>query len=155
MQERQETQVWSLCGKDPSRKWQPTPVFLPRKFHAQRSLAGYSPWGCRVGHHWARTHTLILYFHCVDNILLIFPFYTSHNTPLIKLDGWIKLCCFDRLSCEFCFCYWINHLRLVKAVKIVVYPHGGLECGWFWGERKTVLLPSCSHTFKKSRQPTL
>ena len=25
------------------RKWQPTPVFLPGKFHEQRSLAGYSP----------------------------------------------------------------------------------------------------------------
>ena len=23
----------------------PTPVFMPRKFHGQRSLAGYSPWG--------------------------------------------------------------------------------------------------------------
>ena len=29
------------------RKWQPTSVFLPGKFHAQRSLAGYSPWGCK------------------------------------------------------------------------------------------------------------
>ena len=28
------------------RKWQPTPVFLPGKFHEQRSLVGYSPWGC-------------------------------------------------------------------------------------------------------------
>ena len=27
-----------------SRKWQPTPVFLPGKSHAQRSLVGYSPW---------------------------------------------------------------------------------------------------------------
>ena len=27
------------------RKWQPTPVFLPREFHGQRILAGYSPWG--------------------------------------------------------------------------------------------------------------
>ena len=27
------------------RKWQLTPVFLSRKFHGQRSLAGYSPWG--------------------------------------------------------------------------------------------------------------
>ena len=26
------------------RKWQPTPAFLPGKFHGQRSLAGYSPW---------------------------------------------------------------------------------------------------------------
>ena len=29
------------------REWQPTPVFLPGKFHEQRSLAGYSPWGCK------------------------------------------------------------------------------------------------------------
>ena len=27
------------------REWQATPVFLPEKFHRQRSLAGYSPWG--------------------------------------------------------------------------------------------------------------
>ena len=27
-----------------SRKWQPVPVFLPGKFHGQRSLDGYSPW---------------------------------------------------------------------------------------------------------------
>ena len=28
-----------------SRKWQPTPVFLPGKLHGQRILTGYSPWG--------------------------------------------------------------------------------------------------------------
>ena len=27
--------------------WQPTPVFLPGKFHGQRRLVGYSPWGCK------------------------------------------------------------------------------------------------------------
>ena len=32
------------------RKWQPTPVFLSRKSHGQRSLAGYSTWGHRVRH---------------------------------------------------------------------------------------------------------
>ena len=33
-------------GKIPwRRKWQPTPVFLPGKFHRERSMAGYSPWG--------------------------------------------------------------------------------------------------------------
>ena len=30
-----------------SRKWQPTPVFLPGEFHGQRSLASYRPWGCK------------------------------------------------------------------------------------------------------------
>ena len=38
-------------------KWQPTPIFLPRKSHGQRSLAGYSPWCCRVGHTHVHTHT--------------------------------------------------------------------------------------------------
>ena len=36
-----------------SRKWQSTPVFLPGKFHEQRSLAGYCSWGCkRLRHNW-------------------------------------------------------------------------------------------------------
>ena len=30
-----------------SRKWQPTSVFFPGEFHGERSLAGYSPWGCK------------------------------------------------------------------------------------------------------------
>ena len=34
--------VWKIPW---SRKWQPTPIFLPGKFHGQRSLVGYSPWG--------------------------------------------------------------------------------------------------------------
>ena len=29
------------------RKWQPIPVFFPGKSHGQRSLVGYSPWGCK------------------------------------------------------------------------------------------------------------
>ena len=39
------------CGFDPwfgktpwRRKWQPTPVFLPKKSHGWRSLTDYSPW---------------------------------------------------------------------------------------------------------------
>ena len=46
--EMQETQVDPWVGKIPwRRKWQPTPVFLPGKPHGQRSVASYSPWGCR------------------------------------------------------------------------------------------------------------
>ena len=29
------------------RQWHPTPVLLPGKSHGQRSLVGYSPWGCQ------------------------------------------------------------------------------------------------------------
>ena len=34
-----------------------SPVFLPGKFHGQRSLAGYGPWCCKVGHNLATKHT--------------------------------------------------------------------------------------------------
>ena len=40
-------EFYPWVGKIPrSRKWQPTPVFLPRESQGQRRLAGYSPWGC-------------------------------------------------------------------------------------------------------------
>ena len=38
-------------GETPWRRvWQLPPGFLPEESPGQRSLAGYSPWGCRVGH---------------------------------------------------------------------------------------------------------
>ena len=40
----------------PRRNWQPTPVFLPGKFHGQ-SLAGYSPWGHKETQLGVCTHT--------------------------------------------------------------------------------------------------
>ena len=53
-------------GKNPwKRAWQPTPVSLPGETHGQRSLVGYSPQGCRVGHKWSdlactqHTHSVV------------------------------------------------------------------------------------------------
>ena len=44
--------------QDSRRKWQPTPVLLPGKFHGQRSLVGYSPWGCKESDTTERLHSL-------------------------------------------------------------------------------------------------
>ena len=42
-------------GKLPwKKKWQPTPVFLPKESHQQYSLPGYRP---RVGHDWVTEYT--------------------------------------------------------------------------------------------------
>ena len=41
-------QVQSLGQEYPLEEaWQHTPVFLPGKFHRQKSLAGYSPCSCK------------------------------------------------------------------------------------------------------------
>ena len=50
------------------REWQPTPVFLSRESHGQRSLVGYSPRGCkRVRHDLVTKRQLLhgsVYFVC-------------------------------------------------------------------------------------------
>ena len=69
----------SGLGRFPWRRaWQPTPVFLPREFHGQRSLARSSPRGRRVRHDWATTT------HCPQNWgVLLGPqiqLSTAHNS---------------------------------------------------------------------------
>ena len=53
----------SRLGFDPrvkkipgNRKWQPTPVFLPRRRHGQRNLSDYSSWGCKESDATEPTH---------------------------------------------------------------------------------------------------
>ena len=46
-EDTRDARLISGLGKSPGRNWQPTPVFLPGEFHGQRSLVGYSPWGCK------------------------------------------------------------------------------------------------------------
>ena len=54
-----------------SRKWKPTPVFLPGKSHRQRSLAGYSPWGQkRVEHDLATKQQSKVKWHHKDEALI-------------------------------------------------------------------------------------
>ena len=53
----QEMRVWSLDWEDPLEKEMTThSMGSPGESHGQRSLAGYSPWGCRVRHDWATKH---------------------------------------------------------------------------------------------------
>ena len=59
------------AGKIPwGRKWQPIPVFLPEKFHGQRSLASNCPLGHKSQTQWS-THT---YTH-------------MHSTPVVPMVG--------------------------------------------------------------------
>ena len=62
---------WSTSGLNPwlekilwIRKWQPTLISLPGKSHGQRSLLGYSPWGCiRAGHTLATKQQQHMHLH--------------------------------------------------------------------------------------------
>ena len=47
------------------RKWQSTPVFLAGEFHRQKSLMGYSPWGCKESDTTERLSLKTIIFCCV------------------------------------------------------------------------------------------
>ena len=71
------------CGFDPwlgkipwRRKWQPTPVFLPEKFHGHWILVGYSPWGHKESD---RTELL-----SVPATLLVIPFVERVLSSSVK-----------------------------------------------------------------------
>ena len=76
MQEMQEARIQSLGREDPwSRRWQPTPVFLPENLHGQRSLQAVI-YGVAELDRTEHTRTLLLSckklssFHREDSIFL-------------------------------------------------------------------------------------
>ena len=95
-------------GKIPwSRKWQPTPVFLPRASHGHRTLVGYRLWGHKesdvTGHTHIYTHTGSLHFSPV--LLpghLIFSDYRTGflvHSRVVAADS-----CWKSFVCFFCCC---------------------------------------------------
>ena len=57
-------------GKIPwRREWQPTPVLLPGKFHGQRSLVGYSPWGRKESDTTGQLYSLTGCLFCGSRVL--------------------------------------------------------------------------------------
>ena len=68
------------------RKWQPTPVLLPGKFHGQRSLVHYSPWSCRVRHNWATSLLILEEFPLSLSFICVYLFFTM-VTDVVSLWG--------------------------------------------------------------------
>ena len=78
------------------RKWHPTPVIFPGEFHGQRSLAGYSPWGCKepgmteqlsLTHIYIHTH-IDISFSIIEDILANLCSFKSIFNILICFVKW-------------------------------------------------------------------
>ena len=92
MQEMPETRVQFL-GQEDLLEWEmaTTPVFLPGKFHGQRSLVGCSPWGAKVHGVTRRRTRLSAHTHCVYGMAC-----GAQPKGSLKVD--ICLCCI----CKIC-----------------------------------------------------
>ena len=123
---------WKRLGFNPwvrkipwSRKWHPTPVFLPGESHGQRSLMGYSLWGRKewdVTEWWNTNMCVYIHTSCV--------FYSLENpdwhTPPVKLVE--------------------DHLTVVRFINPHdSLPRGGATAGW------PASLPSCDKWLPQSR----
>ena len=119
----QEKWVWSLGWEGPlSRKWQPTPVFLPGKFHEQRNLVGYSP-GCQkesdtdwVTRH---THKHTLVFYCIQSFVYVnlnLPLYSSplsrHRVCFLHL--WLCFSFVNKFICTIFLDFTYNWYHIVS-----------------------------------------
>ena len=104
------SQTWlkrlsSSSNKDTwKRRWQPTPVFLPGKFHGQRTMAGYSQWGHQESvtteHisnrykftlnsvYWTASHWHIRWFYLIFSVSMChnLPTYWYFFLPIITTD---------------------------------------------------------------------
>ena len=103
---RSKMQVPSLGREDSlSRKWQCPPVFLPGKFHGQRNLTGYSPWGWKESD--TTEHSMRAYTHTHTHT------HRGTHTRQDELFGNILV-----HSCQGCFIRgaWVLHPWVFKPL---------------------------------------
>ena len=97
-----------------SRKWQPTPVLLPGKFHEQRrSLVGYSPWGLKESDTTEYTHT-----HTISITLLTLQLiikYLNHEKELIVILTYTVNLYVNRYSVLKTFRLYMNN-RVLSSI---------------------------------------
>jgi len=63
-------------GKIPwRRKWQPTPVLLPRESLGGRNLVGYSPWGHKESDTTEGLHFLFLHDRVIKDFGVVYLFF--------------------------------------------------------------------------------
>ena len=127
----QETWVRSWVGEIPwKRKWQPTPVFLPRKSHGQRSLVGYSLWGWKVWHDWTYTHSSRSEYLSISSASE--QFCNPHDLPSTP-QQWIGTLAYLYYMQKFTDALWTLHHQCCQLWRLK-----GLQLGlftWFWSGR--------------------
>ena len=113
----QKTQVWSLGKKIPwRRELLLTPVFLPGKFHEQRSLAVYSPWGRKESD---RTE---------GQTLSLSPYTNSQHFNILR-TYYIKGC-YSSIHCKI----WLDNLHATSFVYFVLYSSWKLPQFQVWSK---------------------
>ena len=105
-------------GKIPwRRKWQPTPIFLPGKFHGQKCLAGYSPWGGRrVGQDLVTK----------QSILLLLPVLLVPNSMSWSFSFCVFCFIVLGLMLRFFSSFWVN-ICIWYKIRVLLHSRVGVS----------------------------
>ena len=115
------------------RKWQRTPVFLPEKFHGQRSLAVYSPWGHQESDttEWLSTYNMELKrsgIHYLNKNMLRKIEESNHSNVGCTCARWEKN-----------ICIWAEKFNMMEGPGKHSHPSSSVVCvAW----KKYCLRPS-------------
>ena len=149
-------------GKIPwSRIWQPTAVFLPEKFHGQKTLEGCSPWGHRESDttQQACAQELITHRLLAINVCNWLKKKTTHNKN-IRVGGerTLHLICFSSISAvnsiyrqSIC---WFCSLGTVLVGPLLSYFCMSLHSGFVETTHSCNPVMSPSRQRKMERGPT-
>ena len=125
--------LWN-CSLFPAwrRKWQPTPVLLPRKSHGWRSLVGCSPWGSL---HWTRLSdfSFTFHFHALEKEMATHSSVLAWRIPGVEEPGRLPSMGSHRVGHD-----WSELAAAAAAAdhyKTIGIYYGCWEAKrWFWAE---------------------
>ena len=110
------------------RAWKPTPVFLPKEFHGQRKLVGYSTWGWKelyMTERLAHTHSSTMMYE-----------FCSHRGKKYLQRSQIRLYCLIMLGVWIVNVYFILQFTLetssVGQLPNLIFLFHWDNLLWFW-----------------------
>ena len=108
------------------RKWHPTPVFLPGKFHGWRNLAGHSLWSCKESDTTECAHTQgpVTELGAASHGSSLLTFYLKAFSKVrvwevipLPISGKDLGCCLMKICaqvgwfvCVMCSCVYVTHV---------------------------------------------
>ena len=135
-------------GRFPWRiKWQPTALFLPGECHGQKSLVGYSPWGCKESDTTEHTHAVQVHQTKLLNCIKGYA-----NVLQAHVDPCIHLCPTHMCVCISLLIY-IQKTKIMASSPIASWQIDGetvetVSDFIFWGSQITAD-GDCSHEIKR------
>ena len=104
-----KTWVQSLGQEDPLEREMATHTsILPGEFHGQRSLAGYSPWCCRLGHDWVTNNNIwTVWFNLITGNPKIRESFPGGSEKDMIMEGELERWQHEKGSAPWIYgCFW-------------------------------------------------